>query len=180
MNRLTRTLATFGAAAIAIVGLAVATPASGYAAPARPAHLTASQATQLQHEVDAVIAKTGGTQTAINEVSIAGADILVPLPGEARARYLNRVVHPDQAGCPYTDFCAYQYQDFTGQMLLYHYCQDTSMPWGSVGSYDNNQTPNTIATFEGITHAIIGYSVNSGTHGVPSFNWTPVWFINPC
>jgi hypothetical protein len=180
MNRLTRTLAACGAAAVAIVGLAVVTPTSANAAPAQQTHLTAAQATQLQREIDAIVAKTGGTQTAINEVRIPGADILLPLPGEAKARYLDRVVHPDATGCPYYNFCAYEHQDFTGAQINYYYCQEQSMPWGSIGSYDNNQTPDTVATFEGQTHAIIGYSVNSGTPGVPGFYWAPVWFIKPC
>jgi hypothetical protein len=185
VTRLTRTLIAASVAAL-LTTLAVASPSAGapstgaFAAQAQQAHLTTAQAAQLQHDVDAMVAKTGGKQTALNQVSIYGADILLPLPGEAKARNFNAAASLDGAGCPYRNFCAYQYTNYTGQQINYFYCVDTSMPFTSVGAYDNNQTPYTIATFKGQTKAIIGYSITSGIGGYSPFNWVPVWYIKPC
>jgi hypothetical protein len=189
MNRLIHTLAASGAAVLVIASLAVAAPAAAapagaaagrFAAQAQQAHLSVAQVSQLQREVDAMVAKTGGTQTAINQISIYGADILLPLPGEAKARNFNPGVTLDGAGCPYYNFCAYENSNYLGRQINYYYCVDTYMPYITIGAYDNNQSPYTIATFKGSTHAIIGYSITSGKGGVSPFNWQPVYYIKPC
>ncbi len=185
MNRLIRMLAVGGAVALVLAGPGMAGPASAapagrYAAQAKLAHLTAAQAAQLQRKVDATVAKTRGTQIGINEVSIPGADILLPLPGEAKARDLNTVVKPDIDGCPYRDFCAYENADYTGVMVKMFYCEDYGLPdFTHVGRYDNNETPGTIAAFKNISKGIIGYSVPPDTPG-QLINWVPIWYVQPC
>lgn len=52
--------------------------------------LTPAQARSLQARVDRVVARTDGTQVAINQVVWDGGDTLIPLPGEERARTRRR------------------------------------------------------------------------------------------
>src|SRR5262245_14030805 len=184
MSRLIRTLVAGGAVALALVGSlanpASAAPTGRFAAQARLAHLTPAKAARLQHQVDAMVAKTGGVQTAINEVSIPGANILLPLPGEAKARSFNAVVKPDGAGCPYYNFCAYQNSDYTGIQINMFYCRDYGLPeLADVSRYDNNQTPYTVATFKNIYHDINGYSKPAPSGG-QLINWVPIWYVQPC
>ena len=76
--------------------------------------LSARQAQALQTRVDRVIARTGGTQVAINQVVWDGGDTLVPLPGERRARELGTAARAPSDHCKYYQFCTYYYRNFTG------------------------------------------------------------------
>ncbi len=184
MNRLIRTLVGGGAVALMLAGglasPASAAPTSRFAAQARLAHLTPAKVAQLQRQVDAIVAKTGGVQTAINEVSIPGADILLPLPGEAKARDFNAVANSDPNACPYTNFCAYSNTNYTGIVTKMWKCGNYELQdYTGVGIYVNNQTPHTVATFKNQTFGILGYSQPAIT-GPVVINWEPIWYVQNC
>jgi hypothetical protein len=103
--------------ALALVGEA---PAA--AAPARSVQQRAALAA-LQQRIDATIAKTGGRQTAIDEISWQNGDVVMTFPmppgAEALASDLNRADDTQyNYGCPYGDvdrwFCLYENRDFNG------------------------------------------------------------------
>lgn len=107
--------------------------------------LSPAQARSLQAQVDQVVADTGGTQVAINQVRWDGGDTLIPLPGEARARELG--IAPSAAGphgCDYTQFCTYVNKNYTGMIDRMSSCT-WHTTHGLFVSYVNNQTPGTRA-----------------------------------
>jgi hypothetical protein len=109
--------------------------------------LTSAQAQSLQDRVSRVIARTRGTQVAINQVAWEGGDTLLPLPGESAARELGTTqgagtVH----GCAYYQFCTYGHRDFTGMVDRISSCT-WHVSHGFFVAYVNNQTPGTRARF---------------------------------
>ncbi|WP_405934274.1 hypothetical protein OG495_08290 [Streptomyces longwoodensis] len=68
---------------------------------------------------------------------------------------------------------------YQGDALRRYACGKRSMPWGGYGSWINDQTPGTRATF---------YNGSGGVHDVTdapysysrSYYWTPVWNIRNC
>ena len=113
-------------------------------------------------------------------LALAGVDILLTLPGVTTARDFHQVVHPDTTGCPYYNFCTWDQTGFVGDRVLYYYCQDAPMPFVSTGSYDNNQTPGTIAVFKNYYKVQIDHSNAPGQPGVSPYYWLPVYYIKPC
>jgi len=109
--------------------------------------LTPAQARALQARVSRVVARTGGTQVAINQVVWNGGDTLIPLPGERWARELD--VTPKAGtvhGCSYYQFCTYGHRDFTGMVDRISSCT-WHVSHGFFVAYVNNQTPGTRARF---------------------------------
>jgi hypothetical protein len=134
-------------AAAALTGVLTGPAAAAdqpFAAQARSAGLTTTEARTLQGEVDQLIAAEGGKQIAANRVRWADArgDTTLPLPGEKRARSLSGGAF----GCDYQYFCTFRYQHYEGAMSRYYYCQDYVHP-ASFWSYENNQTGGTNAVF---------------------------------
>ena len=170
-------------ATAALVALAAA-PAMAHAA--RPAatdaqlraqieanDLSPRQARYLQARVDRVIARTDGTQVAINQVVWDGGDTLVPLPGERRARELgsgaraashhsSRLRRPE--ACKYYQFCTYRNRDYTGIESRMQSCVLHIDRAGIFGSYWNNQTAGTRARF-----------YNSGVELIATTQPAPFW-----
>lgn len=118
---------------------------TAFAQQARAAGLDSSQARQLQKQVDAVIARDGGTQIAANQVlwKDGNGDTTVPLPGEKRARSLSVMA---EGGCAYQRFCLFQYQDFAGERHSLYNCGTylTVYHWHS---WVNNQSGRARAKF---------------------------------
>jgi hypothetical protein len=109
--------------------------------------MSAAEARSLQARVDRVVARTGGTQVAINQVAWDGGDTLIPLPGETRARELG--VTPSAStvhGCEYTQFCTYFSRGYNGVVDRISSCT-WHVSHGFFQSYVNNQTPRTRAKF---------------------------------
>jgi hypothetical protein len=153
--------------------------------------LSPRQARFLQARVDRVVARTGGTQVAINQVVWDGGDTLVPLPGERRARELGtgaraasdhssrRLGRPDN--CHYYQFCTYYHRNYTGIETRMESCTLHLDRGGIFGSYWNNQTPGTKARF-----------YNSGVELIATTQPAPFWntvdpflasatfYIRPC
>ncbi|WP_340537586.1 hypothetical protein [Nocardioides sp. GXZ039] len=109
--------------------------------------LTPAQAQALQARVSRVIARTGGTQVAINQVVWNGGDTLIPLPGEQRARELGRQARAGTVhGCHYYQFCTYGHRDYSGMVDRISSCT-WHISHGFFVAYVNNQTPGTRARF---------------------------------
>lgn len=169
----------------AVVGPAAAQAGGGtspFAEQAAALGLTPAQANALQREVDGYLARTGGTQVAINKIQMTGAELLVPLPGERVARDLAAPATTTASlyGCPYYYFCAYSGTSFTGTVIKAYYCgKYYRILWSGYGSYVNNQTAGVKAAFLDSYYKIFAYSVAAPGYKT-SFNWAPVYYIQPC
>ncbi|MFV2118852.1 hypothetical protein ACE14D_10570 [Streptomyces sp. Act-28] len=179
-------------AAFAGAGTANAT-ADGPAAvveESRKAGLSAEKATGLQAKVDAYLTRLAGkgTQVSPNQIDLDGAVLNVAVPGERQPRQLGEpsvtAEGPNAAECvggaDYGWFCAYRYQNFTGDNIGMYSCGwARSIPWYTVGSWDNNQTAGTrpLLTFTNGTTWDMPAARSSQTTGV---DWAPVRNIRPC
>lgn len=178
---ITSALATIASSAPASAGPVDASSSAGsarFARQAAAADLSPAEARELQETIDGLLEKTGGVQVAANKIAYAGATLLVPLPGETRARELGQRAAP---ACQYGWLCLFSGPNLTGSRIDLFYCnQWTYIPWaGSDGSFDNNQT----------TGEKLGLR---GTNGVESWNWPAHWIepggvrwinithVNPC
>ncbi|MGW3649006.1 peptidase inhibitor family I36 protein [Streptomyces sp. NPDC000878] len=180
-------------ATVAGTGTASAAPDTGRAAfvtEARGAGLSAEQATGLQNKVDAYLAKLDGrgTQISPNQIDLKGAVLNLTVPGEKQIRQLGDVGILAEGigstecigGARYGWFCAYAGQNFSGERLGIYRCGVTwTIPWFSVGSWDNNQTPGTspLLTFTNGSTWQMPPARSSQTTGV---NWAPVLSIRAC
>ncbi|NWF25520.1 hypothetical protein HW130_04455 [Streptomyces sp. PKU-EA00015] len=158
-----------------------------FAAQAATANLTTAQTASLQAKVDRYVTRTGGKQVALNKIDLNGrGELLVTVPGERHPRDFasgdgSRIAaDPCLEGSVYSGwFCAYSGETYQGDALRWYYCGKRSMPWGGYGSWINDQTPGTRATF---------YNSSGGVHYVTpapfsysrSYYWTPVWHIRNC
>ncbi|TCC54382.1 hypothetical protein E0H73_38675 [Kribbella pittospori] len=142
-------------------------------------HLSSQEARSLQGQVDQVVARTGGTQVAINRVVWDGGDTLIPLPGEAVARELGATtLAGDVYGCHYYQFCTYQTQSFTGMVDRMSSCTWHYTPsW--FASYVNNQTPGLRAKFYDHGKHYLAQTMEAPFHGTTSFGGDTYWIV-PC
>jgi hypothetical protein len=150
------------------------------------AGLNAAQAATLQNQVDAYLAKEGGTQVAANEIRLpGGADLLVALPGEKRARHIDGTPNAS-APCPGPTqgvgfLCAYSAQNFEGNLLTARECGfpgRVDIPFSASGSW--------IYTFENNQRGsfwddagIVGATQNSPSAGA-SIDWNRIVFMVAC
>jgi hypothetical protein len=142
-------LATFTGPGVA----GASTDRSGFVAQARAAGLTATQATGLQAKIDDYLTTLDGrgTQVSPNQIDMKGAVLNVTVPGEKQPRQL---VEPTRAeydvdycvgGYAQPEwFCAYKYEQGEGDSIGMWACWNYSIPWFTVGSWMNNQTPGTM------------------------------------
>ncbi|WP_158714871.1 peptidase inhibitor family I36 protein [Streptomyces erythrochromogenes] len=176
-------VAAFGAVAMAVVGVtgADAAPAAGpFAVQAERAGLSPAQAKELQARVDGYLRRTGGVQTAANQIGYDGARLTLPLPGQERAQVIT-AAGPAPLSCASTYFCAYQGRNFTGAMLDVWRCSDNLfIPWLETdGSWYNNQTRGTQARFQngGGGSWYVGGAPSEQRTGV---RWNDIYYIDPC
>jgi hypothetical protein len=152
--------------------------------------LSPRQARSLQARVDRVIARTGGTQVAINQVVWDGGDTLVPLPGERRARELGSDGAPSDLSppslrrpgdCQYLQFCTYRLPSFKGIMTRMKSCvlHDAR---GIFRSYWNNQTPGTRARFynSGVELIERSHPARIAVTPIDEMHSSAIWYIRPC
>jgi hypothetical protein len=182
--------------AVAAIGLMLVATAVGAASPAsadpakpdfatqaRDAGLTSAQTASLQQRVDAYLARTGGTQVAINKIDLDGKGVLLlALPGEKRAHEIAAGSQPNASifDCSKFNFCAYSATNYSGDLIKYYSCKYTvSMPFAGYGSYLNDQTQGTDAHFYDSTGAYM-YDSLSAPWSSPTFNWGFVYWIKPC
>lgn len=151
-----------------------------FAAQARAAGLSATQANRLQQEAARYISKYGGTQAALNVVDFRGGRIVFVVPGERYARDLATQSHVlAAASCAYQYFCAFNGTSYTRSELQYYYCVEDVMPWSTEGSYINNQTPGVRAAWYGSANTEI-YVTPSAYSQDPRVDWAPFYGIKPC
>jgi len=121
-----------------------------FIAQARSAGLSVAQANGLQAKVDDYLVKTGGTQVSPNQIDLAGAVLSVTVPGESTPRrFVDGIgaygrFHCDYQGAPAATFCAYKHQGFLGEYIQMYDCGTYRIPWGTTGSWANNQTRGTV------------------------------------
>jgi hypothetical protein len=105
--------------------LAASCPVSAASAPATPSFTPQQKAglAALQKRIDATVAKTGGRQTGIDEISWDNGAVVMTFPMPAgveslAARTMTAAATRYNYGCPYggTDrwFCLYENRDFNG------------------------------------------------------------------
>ncbi|MDX3385278.1 hypothetical protein PV682_27950 [Streptomyces niveiscabiei] len=91
-------------------------------------------------------------------------------------------------GCKDGYFCMWHAQNWGGgwpdgpdpDRTFFHCTKVPISGWVGRGSYINNQTPGTVATFygrDGVT--VVGRSAAAYASN-PSYDWTPVWYVKPC
>ncbi|MGR3866972.1 peptidase inhibitor family I36 protein [Streptomyces graminifolii] len=117
-----------------------------FASQAESLGLTKPEAQQLQARVDSYLSKLGGRQVAVNKIDLAGAEVLLALPGEKTARDVTTKSEPGLV-CPELYFCAWSQMWFTGDKIFMYHCNNWYIPWVSTGSWMNNQTNGTVAYF---------------------------------
>ncbi|MET9359926.1 peptidase inhibitor family I36 protein [Streptomyces sp. NPDC006632] len=200
MIRTTRMAACVAAvAALAAIGQTGPASASPVAHPAFSAQsvrggLSAAQSAELQHQVDATLAETGGRQVSANRIELAGdASVLIPVPGEKYARDLATGAGPAAnaraaalAECKYGNFCGWKGAEYTGKIWQRGTCgAKFEIPdgWNSGGSWWNHQTGSHRAKMYGKTGKVV-FTTPPANDPNGSFdphgNWGPVWRVQPC
>ncbi|MFI9388963.1 peptidase inhibitor family I36 protein [Kutzneria sp. NPDC052558] len=166
------------AAALLAVGFtgAQAADASSFTEQASMAGLSTAQAGELQRQVDAYVAQTGGRQISANKIDLGGGALVVALPGETYARDVAAPLAPPP--CYAGDLCLYSGQNYTGSYLYFYKCQTVFVPWYTTGSFNDNQTSGTISTFERISPP--GHLRYVAKVKVPSINWANIGNITVC
>ncbi|MFD5570931.1 MULTISPECIES: hypothetical protein [Streptomyces] len=180
----------FGTTAVAAAPADATTSSSGSAAPfaeqARAAHLTAAQTSALKSEVNRYLMKTGGKQVALNKIEVDGATLLVAIPGEDRPRDFaagkgtRAAADPCLTGAVYSGyFCVYSQEVYQGSYYYWYSCAKRSMPWAGYGSWINDQTPGTRATFYNSSGGV-AYTTPAPYSSDDSYYWTPIWHVRNC
>jgi hypothetical protein len=155
-----------------------------FSAQAERAGLTNIQAKKLQGEIDNYLAEFGGKQVAANKIELAGTgSLVVPLPGERYARDLAQPasILSTHHGCLEYYFCMYRGTNYSGTRLNLFYCNEVALSgWVTKGSYVNNQLPyGSIAALlkrQNHTTAVVSISYDEDA----SFDWYPIWYVDPC
>jgi len=149
--------------------------------------LSPRQARYLQTRVDRVIARTDGTQVAINQVVWDGGDTLVPLPGERRARELGtaprlRQRRPRALGqLQVLPVPHLPHPGLARHRESHADLRAAQRPRGHLRVYRNNQTPGTRARFYDS-----GVDLIAATHPAPFRNTvdpflaSATFYIRPC
>lgn len=158
-----------------------------FAAQAHNAGLTDAQASALQTKVNGYLAKTGGTQIAANKIDLGGKGALVlTVPGESKVRDLSVAsAHSTASGastfapqysCAYYHFCAFDQTGWAGNVLDWFYCGTYTMPWFSVGSFEDHQSPGTVSTINTTTGS---FNISAQLDDI-DIDWAPVLSIRVC
>jgi hypothetical protein len=190
------------AARTTVAGAGRPAVSQSFAAQARHAGLTSTQAATLQKRVNGYLAKyrerhIGAWQIAANEIRFKGGDLLLTLPGQKHVRNL---ISPSKTGapvrvnsgspiynCPYFELCAFHLAGYTGDMITAYRCGvDVFIPWPGPaagnfpwGSWVNNQTLGTVGLFLYGSGAVQG-STGPATSTHYYQDWTYVAYMDPC
>ncbi|MEU5088431.1 peptidase inhibitor family I36 protein [Streptomyces sp. NPDC021356] len=177
------------AATASAASTAPVTPAA-FAAQAHRAGLTDAQGAELQRQVAATVAESGGRQVAANVVDLGdGSSVRLVVPGERYVRDLATTHAPltsaiaAQYVCPYGDFCAYTGVGYTGKEQRMGPCGNHPLQgsgWGGSGSWYNNQTKSWMqAVMFGKHGEFVFQDKGPGDHDTHG-NWAPVWSVTNC
>ncbi|RGD57435.1 hypothetical protein DR950_06170 [Kitasatospora xanthocidica] len=152
-----------------------------FAVQARAAGLNATQAAELQRQVDVNLAAFGGSQVGANKIAL-GTDgvLLLPLPGEARARDLDaKEAGILDAPCDYNWACTFEQPWYAGRVIKLYECGKVSNPWRGTGSWYNNQSSNYHMKFYNHT-GDLGWTSPGGPSSDPTAPWDWVGYVSPC
>ena len=165
-------------------GSASASAAATLAGRALAEGVSSAQISATQQKVTAFIGSNGGRQVALNEVAFPGGTIVFAIPGvPAKATTAGTVVQYDSS-CSYYHFCGWQYDNYVGsssdgsKIDLVSCGSWTYIPWGSGGSWKNNQSTGTQAAME-LTDGSIWYTPGAYSSD-PAGNWAVVGHVKPC
>lgn len=178
------------AAAVATPQVANAASAASFAAQARDVGLTAQEAELLQQRVDQVVAETGGTQVAVNEVVSADGttETTLTLPGERAVRDLTDADSSSAAAgqwaCDYGALCFYTGTWGWGDRKQFVTCKMHQLgEWAYGGSWLNNQTPGTRARFFDAHYHMV-FETPGARSSEPEFRETAyfdsTFIVSPC
>lgn len=163
----------------------------------RAAGYTAPQAARLQHQVDYYLDALGGRQVAINKIEFPGGEVLLPLPGETRARELGTPApvvtqaHTQVSGmpqsmavsdCPRGDLCIFHGPFFIGARVNLWRCgyeNSLRVIWDGIGSWDNNQIGYVYARFMNLHFETLRWSLHPRETDV-WFSWHEVAWVQAC
>ncbi|WP_187976969.1 peptidase inhibitor family I36 protein [Mycetocola sp. JXN-3] len=124
----------------------------------------------MQARVDTIIAAHGGVQTAWNEITWDGGDVIATLGAEsaASARSFSAL---SVGNCASGRYCAYSSLNFGGDRLTYSACPATNTSLSAIGtvrSISNNRGSGTVRAYAGTTlkNTISTGSGASSTSGI--------------
>ncbi|GAA1331861.1 hypothetical protein [Saccharothrix algeriensis] len=187
--RFTSRLGTVLLSAVLSIGGAAAAHAApvvggDFAAQGAAAGLTTAQVDTLQAEADGYLEELGGRQVALNRIELDGATIRIALPGEAQPRKLGPGAldaNCDGRHADHLHFCAYRGEGFTGTHIDMYACKVYDIPetWVGPGSWDNNQSKNTVARMMNDAGTVI-YETPPAHSKDASGSWTPVDRMRNC
>ncbi|MER8042060.1 peptidase inhibitor family I36 protein [Streptomyces sp. NPDC094032] len=168
-------------ALVAVPGAANAAdgPRADFSGQAATAGLSTAEAKGLQKQVDGALASTHGTQIGANKIALpGGGEMLLPLPGERKARDLDRGLAAGD--CPYQYVCAYYGENYTGTQINMFTCNYMyRITWNTTGSWINNQRAELRARFYDRNGAV-GWVSPGGFSYDPHADWRWVWWVSPC
>ena len=154
-----------------------------FAARARNAGLSSSQASALQAKVNSYLAKTGGTQIAANKIDVGGGVLVLTVPGESHVRDLSATTTASgastfapQYSCAYYHFCAFDQTGWAGNVLDWYTCGEYGMPYFSVGSFEDHQSWGTVSTINTTTGS---FNITAQLDDI-DIDWAPVLSIKIC
>ncbi|MFJ2163230.1 hypothetical protein [Streptomyces sp. NPDC087856] len=143
--------------------------------------LTTTERQSLQSRVDVYLKRTGGTQVALNKVSLDNGKgyVLLTLPGERTVRDISAAGHPSFHGCAYYFFCAFQSVSFEGDVNAWSDCDVDEISFIGYGSWVNNQTAGTRAQFKDESRVTRWTDSGAPTED-NSADWNWVFFVKAC
>ncbi|MFD9338315.1 peptidase inhibitor family I36 protein [Streptomyces sp. NPDC060028] len=153
-----------------------------FSAQARAAGLDDGRAAELQRQIDTELATTGGRQVAANKIDLDGKGVLIlPLPGEKRARDLNAqgATGAFAEPCARGWVCLYPQPNYEGKMWGLYDCYKVATGYTGTGSWYNNQPSNYHVKFYG-HDGNLGWTSPGGPVGDPNAPWDWVGYVKPC
>jgi len=147
--------------------LALLIPAAlGLVAPQAATAAEIIPTTSVQDQVDEVIDKFGGEQTAWNEVSWDDGDVtltIVPETSTASAQIVSAAAAATKNNCATGKHCAFATAGYRGNVMAFATCatNQSLAALGSAGSVANNRSNKSVKAYKGTT-LVATISANSG------------------
>ncbi|WP_181765645.1 hypothetical protein [Streptomyces albidus (ex Kaewkla and Franco 2022)] len=148
-----------------------ATPASDFRAEALSDGLTSAQADSLQKRVDAVLdGQPGGRQVSATKVEYDGLTVTV----DPRSKSSTGKTTKANLACGYGHLCI----TVRGANFDFYKCQKWNVSnWYGDGTFENNQTPGTVARFYNQDGSERWHSV---AYQKGTATWDPIYSLRPC
>ena len=148
-----------------------ATPESDFRAQAQADGLSSAQAESLQKRVDAVLeGQAGGRQVSANKVRYDGLTVTVDPRWKANGGKSTKA----NLACGYGHLCI----TVRGTNFDFYKCQKWNVSnWYGDGTFENNQTPGTVARFYNQDGSERWHSV---AYQKGTATWDPIYSLRPC